>query len=161
MRTLAKTLAGGAMLGLMVLFSACFTDGPVAIFPGGPLVAGELAPHPASWDFASEGETLELQLLAPPRSRTVWFVVHEGALYIPCGAPRFKQWPHDALADGRVLLRYGGKRYPGQAVQVSDADEFRAAGIRVRDKYMGGDAEPDPADFWIFRIDPRAEAAGP
>ncbi len=49
-----------------------FADGPNQVFSGGPLESGELhtGPEP-DWSFVSEVQTIELQLLDPPRSRRI------------------------------------------------------------------------------------------
>ena len=54
-----------ALGALMV--SARFSDGPSAVFRGGPLVAGELVTGPEpDWSFARDVREIELQLLDPP-----------------------------------------------------------------------------------------------
>ena len=58
--------------------SARFSDGPSVIFSGGPLVAGEWVTGPEpDWSFVRNVSTFELQLLNPPRSRTLWIVERE------------------------------------------------------------------------------------
>jgi len=148
-----------ATLAFVAIF-ARFMDGPVAAFPGGPLVVGRLvAERDVDWSFAESLDTIELQLVEPPRSRTVWFVLHEGALYVPCGVPNFtlwKQWPHQAREDGRAVLRVDGRRYERQAVQVTDPKEWTPVLQLVTQKYGVGDpADAGADDVWIFRMDPR------
>ena len=112
------------------------------------------------WSFATDVQNIEFQLLEPPRSRTVWIVVEDGKAYIPCGIPNFrlwKQWPHEALEDGRALLRIDGKLYPRQLVKVKDMSLIASLGEKVGHKYglSPGDGEPDPDAVWFFRLDPR------
>jgi hypothetical protein len=161
LRALAIGLGGLlAALGLAA-FAARFADGPVAILAGGPFRSGELVdPPPGDWSFAAEIDEVELALLAPPRSRTTWIVVHEGVPYVPCGfldVPLWKQWPHEALEDGRAVLRIDGKLYPRQAVRVTDPRlHATLAGLAAR-KYgfaEGGEL-PGPDELWFFRMDPR------
>ena len=46
--------------------SSRFSDGPSALFSGGPLVAGELVTGPEpDWSFVGDVFTIELQLLDP------------------------------------------------------------------------------------------------
>jgi len=137
-------------------------DGPLAIFPGGELVAGDwLDSTSADAERLATTGQIEFQLLTPPRSRTTWVVVHEGEIYIPCGTPTvsfFKQWPHEAMKDGRAVIRFDGKRQRRTAVRVHDRD-IRAALLReVARKYPGpeGDVE-DEDQAWFFRLDPRSE----
>jgi hypothetical protein len=150
-----------ALLLAGVAVAARFSDGPIGAFAGGPLVSEELVPDGSvDWSFAEPLSTIEFQLEEPPRSRTVWFVLHEGALYVPCGMPNFtlwKQWPHEALADGRSVLRVEGRRYERQAVRVTDPDVVAPVLELVTGKYGLGDAEDaGPDDVWIFRMDPRS-----
>lgn len=152
-------LLGGILAGAVVLsIVARFSDGPIAAFAGGPLVAGELVTEAVNdWTFVEDVETVEFQLEHPARSRTVWIIVHEGQLYIPCGLPNFKafkQWPHEAMQDGRSIVRIDGKRYPLQAVRMQDPDLFDIIVSKIAKKYTSpGEAGPD--DLWIFRMDPR------
>ncbi len=89
--------------------SARFSDGPSVIFSGGPLVAGELVTGPEpDWSFVRRVRTFELQLLNPPRSRTLWIVEHDGKLYLNSnymGGLRqrlWKRWPAQAEQDGHL-----------------------------------------------------------
>ena len=156
-----------------------FADGPLGPLAGGPLRSGELLPAPAVWPIDG-GAQVELQLVEPPHSRTTGALVYEGKLYVPCdlgfiwrrlpsagmrGIARvlwtLKRWHEDALRDGRVVLRLGGKRYSGQAVRVEDPATLAALRAIMEDraaKYMHAtltDAPADPDAIWFFRIDPR------
>lgn len=158
-------------------------DGPLGPFPGGPLRAGVLATEPeVSWtpEIGSLG-LIELQLVDPPRSRTMVALVHDGALYavcdrgyiwhrLPSGAARltrrllyaFRTWPEDALHDGRAVVRIGGKRYLRQAVRVTDPELLATLRERVLRATVERSSEPlldgpeDPDSIWFFRMDPRA-----
>ena len=162
MRVFFRRLGGLLAAALLVLFVyGRFSDGPMGFFSGGPLVRGEkITTAVPDWSFATDVQNIEFQLLEPPRSRTVWVVVEDGKAYIPCGIPNFrlwKQWPHEALEDGRALLRIDGKLYPRQLVKVEDMSLIASLGEKVGQKYglpSGGD-EPDPDAVWFFRLDPR------
>ena len=86
-----------------------FTDGPNRFFSGGPLVSGELhtGPEPA-WSFTDDIQTIELQLLDPPRSRRIWISAHDGKIYVFSGfmstavGRLWKRWPVQAEQDGRL-----------------------------------------------------------
>ena len=153
-----------AALGLGVLWIAArSSDGPLGPLAGGALVAGELVPPPEDWSFLREVETVELQLLEPPRSRTTWVVVSGGRAYIPAGfmtVPLWKQWPRQALADGRALLRVAVRRHPVRLERVEDPGERDRVVRALGEKYGLGE-DPGPEALWIFRLEPRGEAAPP
>ena len=159
-RRILMALLALVLMAVCLVIGARFGDGPVGFFPGGALTSGPWVEEPvADWSFATGGDTLEFQLLEPERSRTVWFAVHEGALYVPCGIPEFrlwKQWPHEVAEDGRAVIRLDGKRYRVQAVRVTDEATHAAVGRLVAQKYMDSDEAPTPETVWIFRFDPRS-----
>lgn len=190
MKRVSKILAivVGALLVMLVttvLVAQRVSDGPMGPVAGGPLRSGELVSGPVDWSTVKLGE-VELQLVEPPRSRITGAFVYEGALYIPCDLgfmwrrvpdTRFrtilgliwsvKRWHEDAVRDGRVVLRTGGKRYEGQAVRVTDPELLANLRTQLEEsgrKYfasqgMGGlrsDVPADPEAIWFFRIDPRA-----
>lgn len=158
MQALRWLLRGLAVLVIALLVVAVLarrSDGPLGPLAGGPLVAGEPVSEPVDWAFVEDVDTVELQLLEPPRSRTVWVVLHEGAAYIPCGLPGFrlwKQWPHEAVEDGRAVLRSEGRLYRGSLVKVEDAALHRTVADLVAAKY-GVDAEFDTETLWLFRFE--------
>jgi hypothetical protein len=164
MRKVLRVLLGiVAALGLVVgglAVAARFSDGPVGILPGGPLTSGELVPGPvADWSFATDVPEIELQLLHPPRSRTVWILVHERHAYIACGflsVPLWKQWPHEALRDGRGIVRIQGRRYEVVLTRVEDPALIGELGGIAARKYGLSEVSTSPDDVWFFRLDPRA-----
>ncbi len=143
---------------------------PLALLPGGPLQTGEIftGPEP-DWNFARDIEELELQLLEPARSRVTWLIVHEGKLYVACGYMNswwgrlWKQWPHDAMKDGRAVIRIEGKRYEREAVRVTDPAVFWPVVRESRRKYGSQEDPvlPDPlppleaTGVWLFEMAPR------
>ena len=159
LRWLGIAIAALVGLLLIVVVAARFFDGPLAIFPGGPLEAGELVSETGiDWSFATDIQEIEFGLVEPPRSRTVWIVVHEKELYVPCGfldVPIWKQWPHEALEDGRTVLRVAGKRYESQAVRVTDPILHARVSALVGEKYVGPAEPASMNELWIFRMDPR------
>jgi hypothetical protein len=145
------------VLGLAITaVVARFHDGPISIFPGGPLVAGEVVATPvSSWTFADSIETIELQLVDDDTSRTVWVLGEGGRAYIPCslGFPPGKTWHERADVDGRAMLRIDGKLYPVTLSRVGDeALRSRLAEIVVS-KY--GAPPPSDAGIWFFSIESR------
>ena len=122
------------LIGIVILAAGVyliamrFADGPNALVAGGPLVAGELITEEPDWASARDVMEIELQLMTPPRSRTVWVAEHEGALYVPCGyrdswwGRLWKQWPLEAREDPRAVVRIQGKRYERTLVPVTISD---------------------------------------
>ncbi len=159
---------------------ARFSDGPIGPFPGGPLRTGTLVSDPdVDWSFA-HGREIEVQLVEPPGSRITGAVAHEGQLFLVCDlgfiarrlpnsmmgwmlSPiyRLKRWHEDALRDGRVVLRIGGKRYERQAVRVTDPEllvTLRSMTEELANQYFSSpllDVPTDPDAIWFFRMDPR------
>ena len=145
----------------VVVVAARFSDGPIGPIAGGPLSKGELLPsRGVDWSFVEPVREIELQLVDPPRSRTVWVVFHEGALYVPCAfldLTLWKKWPHQALRDGRAVARILGKRYAFEAVRVEDDPAFRDVLRRVAEKYdLTNDRELEGDTTWVFELVPRA-----
>jgi hypothetical protein len=159
LRILGGLLAIASTALLVVFVHGRFSDGPVGFFSGGPLTSGEVVEAPIDdWSFARDVPTIEFQLVEPPRSRTVWIVAEDGVAYIPCGVPNFrlwKQWPHEALADGRAVLRIDGKLY---AVKLSKVDDEALAAkllTLVGEKYSLPSSGGGPDSVWFFRIHSR------
>jgi hypothetical protein len=155
-------LAGVCVAALLAVFVyGRFSDGPVGFFSGGPLEGGELVATPVGdWSFAADVQTIELQLLEPPRSRTVWILVEDGLAYIACGVPNFrlwKQWPHEALKDGRAVVRIDGKRYPLELSKIEEPALRASLLEKATQKYGlpsgGEETAADPDAVWFFRLD--------
>ncbi len=149
----------------VLAIAARLSDGPIAILPGGPLELGELVAGPEpDWAFAREIDTVELQLVTPPRSRTTWILEQDGKIYIPCGYMNstlgrlWKQWPIEAEADGRALLRIDGKRYERQLVRVTSPALFDALTKELRRKYRVGvtSRSVESGNLWLFELMPPA-----
>ena len=170
MKTLLKVLAGILLVIVVgiagVLVAARFADGPLAIVAGGPFTSGEL--HQGSepdWEHLRDVETVEFQLLDPPRSRTTWIAVHEGRLFIPSGymttwwGKLWKQWPIEAGRDGRIILRADGRLYERRLIRITSGPELAPVLAELGRKYGGGMAFPMEAVssgyLWIFEVAPR------
>ena len=149
--------------------AARFSDGPLAVFAGGPFTSGELhmGPEP-DWTFVKDLETVEFQLLDPPRSRTTWIVEHDGRIFIPCGymdsawGRAWKQWPVEAERDGRALLRVNGKLYPRQLVRVRSGPVVEPLVAELNRKYdvpLNADAAVSSGALWLFELTPPTDAA--
>jgi hypothetical protein len=149
---------------------ARFSDGPSVIFSGGPLVAGELVTGPEpDWSFTRDIRTFELQLLDPPRSRTLWIVEHEGKLYLNSnymGGLRerlWKKWPAQAEQDGRAIMRIEGKRYERSLVRIRTGAVVAGVTAEFTRKYgvVMTPAEVEAEELWLFEVAPRKMNRGP
>jgi len=163
LRWLARALVALLLLAALLFVGARFHDGPLAMIPGGPLASGPLAAEPiADWSFAAELQEIELQLDSQSRSRTVWFLVHEGRGYVPCslGFPPGKSWHKDALIDGRATLRIEGRRYPVQLQKVDESERALADALRAEVERKYANLPPgDPSQVWAFAVSSRPAPA--
>lgn len=161
---------GGAVAAVvlalaLLVFGARFADGPIVIIPGGVLESGELVTGPEpDWTFARDIPEMELQLVDPPQSRTIWLQVHDGKLYVVSGymnsavGKLWKHWPAQALEDGRAVIRIDGKRYERELVRIlDDRPLLDAIAAEVKRKYgapLTGDMAAS-GDAWFFAVGPR------
>ncbi|MBV25919.1 MAG: hypothetical protein VYA70_03035 [Gemmatimonadota bacterium] len=151
-----------ALGALMV--SARFSDGPSAVFRGGPLVAGELVTGPEpDWSFARDVREIELQLLDPPQSRLIWIAEYEGRIFVVSGYMNsflgglWKKWPAQAERDGRAILRIDGKRYERQLVRIKTGYVVEGVTAEFSRKYRAGmtPAAIESENTWLFELAPR------
>lgn len=146
------------------------SDGPSAVFGGGPLVAGELVTGPEpDWSFAHDIGTIELQLLDPPRSRLIWVAEHEGKIYVVSGymgsriGRLWKRWPVQAERDGRAIVRIDGKRYERTLVRLRTGADVEGVIGEFRRKYGFGEtaASIEAGEAWLFELaPPRSDRSG-
>ena len=159
---------GVALLAVVALvIGARFGDGPIAIIPGGPLESGErVTGAEPDWTFARDIMEMEFQLVEPPRSRTTWLQVHDKKLYIVSAYTNsmlgrvWKQWPSQALQDGRAVIRIAGKRYERQLVRIlGDRPLLEAIAAEVNRKYGAGLSADmaESGDAWFFALEPRLQ----
>ena len=165
---IALSLLGSLVLLIVVgLIGARFADGPIAIFAGGAFTSGELVTGPEpDWSFARDIREVEFQLVEPPRSRTTWILEHDGRIFIPCGYMTtswgriWKQWPIEALEDGRAILRIGDKLYERELVRIEEGPLLGALTAELSRKYVGGaDIGPEAVtsgNLWLFELAPRS-----
>ena len=157
LRWLGLAIAALAILGVAVFFGARFHDGPLAIIPGGPLVAGEPVTTPiVDWGFAKDLGEIELQLDSQSTSRTTWILVRDGTAWIPCSLsfPPGKNWYHEAERDGRARLRIDGKLYPVTLTRDDDPTLAAFARPEVERKY--GAPPPSDAGVLFFKVTSRS-----
>ncbi len=165
LKWLARAVGVAALLVVALVIGARFADGPIAIIPGGPLEAGEWVTGPdPDWTFARDIAEMEFQLVEPPVSRTIWLQVHDKKLYVVSGYMNstlgkiWKQWPAQALEDGRAVVRIEGKRYERQLVRIlDDRPVLEGIATEVRRKYGAGVTADMAAsgDAWFFDLGPR------
>ena len=164
---------GLLVIGVLVLIPAFaltalavstrLSDGPSVIFAGGPLIAGEMVTGPEpDWSFVRDVRVFELQLLNPPRSRTLWIVEHEGKLYLNSnymGGLRerlWKRWPAQAEQDGRAIMRINGKRYERTLVRIKTGPIVEGITAEFTRKYgvEMTPAEVEAEELWLFEMAP-------
>ena len=168
-RWIGIVIAGLVVLLVVTGVAARFSDGPIAIFPGGPLQSGELhnGPEP-DWTFARDYGEMEFQLVDPPRSRVVWLMVHERKLFMVSGYMRtaiggiWKKWPHEAESDPRAVIRVDGVRYERTLSRLHDPALLAPLASEVRRKYgVPLTAEAGATgDAWFYALLPREGATG-
>lgn len=165
----------GAVLALVTLIAgllvaARFHDGPfsggLAIVAAGPFESGQLhtGPEP-DWSFLRDYDTVEFQLLEPPRSRTTWIMEHDNRIFIVSGYMNtwygkiWKHWPAQAEADGRVILRVDDRLYERRMVRVTGGDAVAPVLAELSRKYTGGATIPmseiTSGNMWMFELVPR------
>lgn len=158
MRILRFLALGVAVLAVAIAgmaFAARFSDGPLAVFPGGAFRSGDWVAAPVTdWSFATDVDTLEMQLEGGDTSRTVWILVRDGVAYIPCSLefPPGKTWHKKALEDGRAILRHEGRRYPVSLDKTEDEAVIAALAGVVESKYG---AAPPGDGTWFFALSSR------
>ena len=152
-----------ALLGIAIgaLFvGARFHDGPLALIPGGPLVAGELVASPVTdWSFAAAVPEIEMQLANESSSRVTWILVNEGAAFIPASLsyPPGKRWHKAADVNGAAIVRIEGKRYPVTLKRVQDPALEDRLKQTVVGKYTN--VPRSEGGVWFFALEPRAGGA--
>ena len=166
LRWLGNVLLVALVLAVGIGLAARLSDGPIGPIAGGALHAGPLVPNSnIDWSFAHDIDTVELQLLEPPRSRTVWIAVVNGELYVPCGLPEFrlwKQWPHEVAKDDRILLRVDDVIYERRLVRIMEGPMIDPVLRQLAEKYGLGSTLGDPneavqnGDVWFYEVAPRS-----
>ena len=108
---------------------------------------------------------VEFQLVDPARSRVTWILEHEGKIYVPCGymtttwGKIWKQWPIEAVKDGRAILRIGNKLYERQLVRIEEGPLLAPLTAELSRKYAAPGSIPVDAVtsgyLWLFELAPR------
>ena len=141
-------------------------DGSGRVFAGGPLVDGPLyAGGEPDWSFVADVPTVELQLLEPPETRTIWVAEADGKLYLWSGymgtfvGRLWKRWPGQAERDGRAIVRIDGMRYPRHLIRVTQGEVLDRVSAAVSAKYPSRmtRAAIEAGDVWLFEAAPAKE----
>ncbi|MBS25340.1 MAG: hypothetical protein CMQ28_06830 [Gammaproteobacteria bacterium] len=140
------------------------SDGSNFVFSGGPLVEGELysGPEP-DWSFVDNIPLIELQLINPPTTRTIWTAENEGKLYVWSGymgttvGRMWKQWPLQAEADGRAIVRINGVRYERNLRRIQSGPDLEGIAAAITNKYPSQTtpASIESGSVWLFEAEPR------
>ena len=166
-------IIGLALIPFTAVATAAFKqrseDGPNRVFSGGPLISGELhqGPEP-DWSFVNDIPTIEMQLEDPPTSRRIWIASHNGKLYAWSGYMNstvgriWKQWPVQAEANGRAILRINGVRYERQLKRVQSGPELDGITEVISSKYPSSTNRQtiESGQVWLFEAAPREGSAG-
>ena len=157
-RWLVRIVVVIALLVAALFVGARYHDGPLGLVPGGPLTAGEIVVAPVvDWSFATDTDTIELQLDGESTSRTTWILVADGRAYIPASLsfPPGKDWYHRAQKDGRSVIRIEGRRYPVELRRVDDEATKQAVIEAVLEKYEPPPSAGDENAVMFFEVTSR------
>ena len=143
------------LLGTALLLAGC------AGGPYGPLAGGRLDGKPGesrggNWDFAKSSEYVDLEVREnDPYSVTIHYYVVDGALYIEAGDNYWSRWRPMLWADPQARVRFAGKVYPVQAVEVTDPGEI----ARILPHFYAKDRD-EPSDACRATWNPETCAFG-
>jgi deazaflavin-dependent oxidoreductase (nitroreductase family) len=70
-----------------------------------------------------------------PHRIEIWFVHHQGTVYLLSGGGERSDWVRNLKRTSAVTVRIGGHDYPGTARLVTDPGEDRLARDLIFDKY--------------------------
>jgi deazaflavin-dependent oxidoreductase (nitroreductase family) len=82
-----------------------------------------------------------------PHEIEIWFAVHRGRTYVLAGGGRRADWVRNLLADPRVGLRIGDRRWEARAGLVEDLEEEARVRRVLAAKYQGW-REGRPLSGW-------------
>lgn len=161
---LTLTASSLTIIIFLFIFATRFTDGPLAIFTGGPFTSGEIAEQPSDWSFLRNRDLIEFQTMAPSRSRTVWLAVHDQRLFLVSGYMNtipgkiWKQWPYYLENDDRVILRVDETLYKQRLNRIMQGPEVVPVLNELARKYfsgnrgLGSEETVSSGDTWMFEV---------
>ncbi len=144
------------------LFSMRFSDGPKAVFSGGPFSSGALTVAPDDWTYLKDRMEIEFQTMDPATSRTVWLAVHDQRLFVVSGYMTtgyggiWKQWPHYLENDNRVILRIDDNLYEQQLIRIMEGPDVIPVLSEFGRKYGLGEggsaAQVTEGHTWMYEV---------
>jgi hypothetical protein len=146
-----------------VLFLVRSHDGPIEILSGGPFQTGELVPASDDWSFLTDHATLEMQTMAPPRSRTMWLAVYDTRLFVISGYMNsrvgkiWKLWPHQVKENNLAIVRADGRLYELQLIRYKEG-KFIGGVLELFNQKYGQSLSTDSIDnssTWLFELTAR------
>ena len=148
----------------VVFIGARFQDGPLGMIPGGALTSGQwLRTNDLDWSFINDvDERPQMQLLSSNRSRTLSMVYKGGSLFLPCGRPlirQWKKWCHEAMEDGRAVLRIEDKRYAVHLRRATENERLIVLAHETQEHDLDPIDTADPDLLWVFRADARTRSS--
>jgi len=140
-------------LGVLGLLSLAACGGPIVVFPGGAL-DGPVEPTPASFDFARDAGTIQLETRPEdPYSVNIACAIVGDALYVSAGENK-SQWVENMEANPLVRLRIEGNVYELSARRVTDDAEMQA----FADEWNKNAWARDPMsldEVWVYQLGAR------
>ena len=144
----------------VVLFLVRSHDGPMEILAGGPFQTGELVTAPNDWSFLTDHTTIEMQTMAPPRSRTMWLAVYDNRLFVISSYMNsrvgkiWKQWPNQVKDNNLAIVRADGKLYELQLVRHNEGEFIDGVIKRFNEKYSAklNSDSIDSGNAWLFEL---------
>ncbi|MCP4003383.1 MAG: hypothetical protein GY725_04230 [bacterium] len=131
-----------------------FSDGPIAVLPGGPM-SGPHASGPFPEFDTPPGGLIELQVEGwRPSSRTVIGFLHDGNLYVPAVRAESKWWPKQVLENPGVFVRHMGSLYKRRASRVTDPLLMSSLRETVTATERLSSEIFTAQTTWYFRLDP-------
>jgi deazaflavin-dependent oxidoreductase (nitroreductase family) len=70
-----------------------------------------------------------------PHEIEIWFVVHEGAVYLMSGGMDKSDWVQNLLKDPNVSVRIKGQTFPAHAQLLEDKQVEMSVRTKMADKY--------------------------
>lgn len=151
-------------IALAALFFAIrYHDGPMEIISGGPFRTGEIVEDTSDWSFLKDYQTVEMQTMIPPRSRTMWIVVVNNRPFVLSSFMNsrlgkiWKQWPHTIDEDNRAIIRVDGKLYEMTLHRILKGEIIEPVIQRFNEKYAIDDSREvvESGSSWLFELKPR------
>jgi hypothetical protein len=128
---------------------------PFLVIPGGKL-DGPVKPAPASFAFAANGATIQLETRPEdPYSVNVTSAIVGDGLYVSAGNSR-SRWVQNIEVTPLVRARVAGDVYELRARRVVDAAEMDAfAEAWLTRNSWARDPRKLEGEVWVFRLEPR------